>query len=122
MHILIQKKGNMPADDTPKEDPTSIQEQSVPMDTESTQEPTMQTAVNATPRVQGKDNLKKQEPDKADEIDKPKQMLTITTSSPRLCEEEVPPLKVTYYNWQRIHETWLNDVMKEKLGVKEGLG
>jgi len=82
----------------------------------------MQTVAKETPRTQGKDTQETQETDKVGATNQPKQMLTIMTSDPRHSKEESLPLKVTYYDWHRIHETWLNDIMKEKLGVKEGLG
>jgi len=35
---------------------------------------------------------------------------------------EEDSLQVTYYDWHQIHDKWLNDIMKDKLGVMEGLG
>jgi len=87
-----------------------------------TQASTLQTTANAIPRTQVKEKQVTQDTDKADESKTPKQMLMIMTSDPRHSEEESAPLKVTYYDWHRIHKAWLNNVMKEKLGVKEGLG
>jgi len=40
-------------------------------------------------------------------------------------EEEVgaiPLMHVTQYDWHQIHDTWLNDAMKSKLGITEGIG
>jgi len=81
----------------------------------------LQPTPDTTLRTQDTQKQTTQDKAKTVESQAPKQMLTIMTSDPRQSDEESAPLKVTYYNWHRIHKIWLNDIMKEKLGVKEGL-
>ncbi len=48
------------------------------------------------------------------------QVLMITTLDPDNQDTETP-LQVMHYNWHHIHDKWLNDIMKDKLGITEGL-
>jgi len=48
------------------------------------------------------------------------QEYTISTRDLDAMEED-NPLQVMYYDWHCLHDKWLNDVMKDKLGAMEGL-
>jgi len=51
------------------------------------------------------------------------QVLTVTTHNPDAKEwEEDQPMKVSHYDWNWIHEKWLNDMMREQLGETKDIG
>jgi len=51
------------------------------------------------------------------------QDLTVTTHNLDIkAREDDQPLKVSHYDWNHIHDKWLNDVMKDQLGEREDIG
>jgi len=51
------------------------------------------------------------------------QVLMVTTYNLDAKEQEMDqPKKVSHYDWNQIHNNWLNDMMKEQLGETEDIG
>jgi len=67
-------------------------------------------------KQQKEQTLAQQEPNKT-------QDLMVTTHDPDIKErEDDQPIQFSNYNWNCIHDKWLNDMMKDQLGEMENIG